>query len=89
QPAFLLESFVADSPHSLNDDAIWSIYADDHQLWFGGVGQMHRFDQNTHEMVHVAPQDILPDDSIFDMEAFDDRHLLVATVDGIRLVDVA
>ncbi|MCH1926155.1 EAL domain-containing protein [Shewanella sp. C32] len=89
QPAFLLESFVADSPHSLNDDAIWSIYADDHQLWFGGVGQMHRFDQNTHEMVHVAPQDILPDDSIFDMEAFDDRHLLLATVDGIRLFDVA
>lgn len=85
RPSFLLSSFAANGDIPLTGDSIWSIYAEGDELWFGGNGGLHRVNLRTHSVSHSLLANLLPSDTVFAIKRFDAQHLLLATVDGIRM----
>lgn len=87
EPDFLLDAYTASSPYNIQDELVWSIYAEDNHLWLGTDKGLILVDQVTQQSYQIIPDGIGTSDSIYKIDPLDAEHLLLATTNGLSVVN--
>ncbi len=87
KPDFLLDYFNKASPYKLVNEMIWSIYAEGDKLWLGGDGGLNIVDKQAVSTSLFLPDEFESSDSVYSSSSLDDKHLVLATTNGLFVYD--
>ncbi|MFC1519807.1 EAL domain-containing protein [Pseudomonadota bacterium] len=86
-PEFLLESYTHSSTYQIEDDMIWSIYAEQDKVWLGGDGGLTIVDKSTKTSKYLIPAGFEARDSIYGVNELDNQHIVVTTTSGLFVIN--
>lgn len=86
KPDFILDTFTADEPYALSDAMTWSVHATDEGLWLGS-SNLALIAKGSDKALEVSIEGLNSHESIYDLNEFEDRYLLVSTTSGLFVVD--
>ncbi|WP_076538490.1 EAL domain-containing protein [Shewanella sp. UCD-KL21] len=86
-PDFLLESFTHSSAYQIEDDMIWSIYAEQDKVWLGGDGGLTIVDKSAKTSKYLIPTGFEARDSIYGVNELDNQHIVVTTTSGLFVIN--
>ncbi|WP_144212268.1 EAL domain-containing protein [Shewanella donghaensis] len=87
KPDFLLDFFSGSSQYQLEDDMVWSIYAEDDKVWLGGNDGLTVVDKSSITSTHIIPMGFESNDSIYGISELDKQHVILATTNGLFVFD--
>ncbi len=83
KPDFLIDYFNKASKYRLQDEMIWSIFAESEKVWLGGDGGLLIVDkQNISSSLHL-PFGFEASDSVYGVTELGDEHIAIATTNGV------
>lgn len=89
EPDFLLDTYTTSSPYSMSNEMIWGTYGEGERVWFGTDNGLILIDRQAKTSTSLFPQGLELNDSIYSVESLDAAHLLLATTNGLFVVNKA
>ncbi|MDX1282636.1 EAL domain-containing protein [Shewanella colwelliana] len=86
-PDFVLDDFSTKAPYHLDNEMVWSIFAEENWVWLGTDLGLIEVNRVTQQSFTYIPDGFDVNDSVFHIQKFDKRHLLMATTNGLFLYD--
>ncbi|QQX80642.1 EAL domain-containing protein [Shewanella sp. KX20019] len=87
KPDFLLDQFSEAVPYQLPDEVIWSIYADEEDMWLGTDAGLQLIDRQTKNPYFITPKNIDLNDSIYGIDPLDEQNILLSSTNGLSVVN--
>ncbi|MCK8046164.1 EAL domain-containing protein [Shewanella sp. 1CM18E] len=89
EPDFLLDKFTGAAPYKIQDELVWSIFAEGNHLWLGTDNGLILIDKRTQKSYQINPYGIRQSDSIYKIDPLDEEHLLLSSTNGLSVVNKA
>lgn len=85
-PDFLLATMDNLPPYYIGNEVVWSIYAEENDVWLGTDGGVVKVDQALRRSQPVIIADLELNDSVYKIDPLDDDHLLISTTNGLYVI---
>ncbi|QDF76691.1 MULTISPECIES: EAL domain-containing protein [Shewanella] len=86
-PDFVIDDFTQRAPYRLSDEMVWTIYADEQQLWLGTDKGLIEIDRVAKTSQTFVPDELEVNDSVYMVSPFDEQYLLLGTTNGLFVYD--